>query len=156
MAEWFTVIALLLVGIGLIIVEIIFVPGTTFVGIIGLLVSAYAVYIGFDYFGTNTGYAILGGTLFLNTLAVVYALRSGAWERFSLKTSSNSRVNEGLQDNLKVGDEGQTISALRPMGKAEFNDKVFEVTTGSSFLDSGKRIKIVLVKNNRITVEPID
>ena len=156
MTEWLTIIVLLLVGIGLIVTEVIFVPGTTFVGIIGFLVCAYAVYLGFEYFGQGTGYAILIATLVINIGAIAYALRSGAWDRFSLKTSMTSRFNEGIEAGLKVGDEGVSISSLRPIGKAEFDGKEFEVTTGSSFLDSGKRIKIVQIKNNRIIVEPLD
>jgi membrane-bound ClpP family serine protease len=146
---------LLFVGVGLLLIEIIFVPGTTVVGIFGVLVSIYAVYHAFAQFGTSTGFIVAIGGGLLNVVVLIWAFKTRAWERFSLKTSIKSKVNENQLQDLQVGTEGIAISSLRPIGKALFGEKEYEVTTGSSFLDSGKKIKIVRITSNRITVEPI-
>jgi membrane-bound ClpP family serine protease len=146
---------LLIAGLSLVIIEIIFVPGTTVVGIAGVISSIVGVYLSFSIYGDNIGYLVTTVAVILNTATLIWALRTRAWERFSLKSSINSKVNEGQQVGLKVGDTGTTISALRPIGKALFGEKEYEVTTGSSFLDSGKKIKIVRIKNSKIYIEPL-
>jgi membrane-bound ClpP family serine protease len=89
-------------------------------------------------------------------LTLVYSFRSNAWSKFSLKTSSDSKVNEGLMTSLIVGEEGKTISTLRPIGKAEFQSRQFEVKTTGDYLETGKRIRIIQIQSHQITVEPIN
>lgn len=156
MIEWLTVISLIVVGVVLIILEIIFVPGTTIVGILGILAIAGGVYLGFDYFGPVTGGWILGVGLVSGLAALIGALRSRAWEKFSLKTTNEGKFNEGLVDELKVDDEGITISTLRPIGKAEFKDREYEVKTMGNYLVTGTPVKIIRIESNNIYVEPIN
>lgn len=154
--EWITVISLILIGITLIVIEIIFIPGTTVVGIVGFIVMLVGIVVSFSYFGQSTGWLVLGGAAVTTGLLVFLSLRSNAWERFSLKTTIKSKVNEGFLSNLKVGEEGITVSALRPSGKADINGKLYEVTTLGNFVDSGTRVKIARVSLNQIIVEPIN
>jgi membrane-bound ClpP family serine protease len=78
------------------------------------------------------------------------------WSRFSLKSSNKSKVNEGELDQLLVGMEGTTISALRPIGKAELNNQIVEVKTNGDYLDSGSRIRVIKIVSNQIIIEPIN
>src|SRR5690348_7519523 len=110
--EWLTVISLILIGIVLIIVEIIFIPGTTVVGIIGGILTVVGIIFAFSYFGDTTGWIITGSTAVLSGGAFYWSLRSGAWDRFSLKSTIDSRVNVIDTETLKVGEEGKAISAL--------------------------------------------
>ena len=55
MESWLTVLTLLVVGLVLVIIELIFIPGTTVVGILGFIFSLVGVYLGFSYFGNQTG-----------------------------------------------------------------------------------------------------
>jgi membrane-bound ClpP family serine protease len=55
-----------------------------------------------------------------------------------------------------VGMEGQTVSALRPIGKAELNNQTVEVKTNGDYLDSGSRIRIIKIISNQIIVESIN
>jgi hypothetical protein len=41
---------------------------------------------------------------------------------------------KGMAANLNEGEEGITISVLRPMGSAEFNGKIFEVKPRANIL----------------------
>ena len=86
---------------------------------------------------------------------VVYSFRSGAWERYSLKSAIQSKVNEGLYDQLTIGQEGVTVSVLRPFGKAEFEGKEFEVSTIGDYIESGNPVRIIKVAPNKIFVELI-
>jgi len=155
MLEWLIVISLILFGLGLIIVEVIFVPGTTIVGIGGFLFAAFGVYQSFEYFGRPTGMTVMGVSVFVTVVAFMVSIRSGVWRRFALKKSIDSKVNEGLSSHLSVGDAGITVSALRPIGKAEIKEKVYEVTTIGNYLKTGEKIRIIRINLNKIYVEPI-
>lgn len=153
---WIIIISLLAIGLGLIIVELVFIPGTTVVGLLGLIFTIVGIVISYNHFGNNTGFYILMGTSVTTLVALFYSFRSGAWTRFSLKSSMNNKVNEGMLNQLSVGDEGTTRSALRPMGTAEFGNQQYEVRSLGSFVESGSRIKIVQILSNQIIVEPIN
>ena len=94
--EWITVISLILIGITLIVVEIIFIPGTTFVGIIGFCAILVGIVVSFSYFGDSTGWLVVGGSAVVTGGLVFLALRTNAWERFSLKSTVKGRVNENM------------------------------------------------------------
>ncbi len=156
MVEWLAVILLIFFGLGFIIAEIIFVPGTTLLGLFGLIFTIIGIIISYISFGVGIGTIvfIVAGTIGVGVL--VYSLKSGVWEKFALKGSINSKVNEGDKDDLQVGEEGITASSLRPMGKGEFKERIYEVTTLGNFLTADTKIRIVSLKNNKIIVEPIN
>ncbi len=152
--EWITVISLILIGILLIIAELIFIPGTTVVGIVGLIMASFGVILSYEYFGSTTGTIIFLVTLSGSLAALVYALRNKTWKKFSLSDINAGKFNEGMTDVLSAGDEGITVSALRPMGKAEFNNKIFEVKTLGTYLESGTKVVIAKITGQSILVEP--
>ncbi len=153
--EWIIVIGLILFGLGLLIIEILFVPGTTIVGIFGFVFEVGGVYLAYDYFGATTGNTILVATFLVSIAIIVVTFKAGLWQKLSLKEENTGKVNEGALDQLAVGDEGITISSLKPIGKALFNDKEFEVRTDGEFLYNNVKIVIKSIKENKIIVEPI-
>lgn len=155
MIEWVTVISLILFGLILIIAEVIFVPGTTIVGVVGFLFLIVGIGYSFSYFGSETGWTTVGISATLSGLILYYSFKSNVWSRFSLKSSIQSKVNEGDLESLTIGTEGQAISALRPIGKASLGDKIFEVKTMGEYLDSGSKVRVVRIIMNQIIVEPI-
>jgi membrane-bound ClpP family serine protease len=154
--EWVTVISLILFGLALVVAEIIFVPGTTVVGIIGFIFLIAGVSFGFKYFGSETGWILVGVTAVVSGLVFYYSFKTNVWGRFSLKSSIDSKVNEGNLNSLVVGLEGKTTSALRPIGKALLGEKEYEVKTSGDYLDSGSAIRIIKINSNQIIVEPIN
>lgn len=155
MIEWMTVLSLILFGLALLVAEIIFVPGTTLVGLFGFIFLVVGVSLSFNYFGREVGWITVGSAAVAAGVLVYFAFKSNLWGRFSLKTSSDSKVNEGELDGLTLGEEGVAMSALRPSGKAELKDKTFEVRTQGAYVDSGTRIRIIKILSNQIIVEPI-
>jgi membrane-bound ClpP family serine protease len=156
MFMWVIIIALLAIGLGLIIVELVFIPGTTVVGLLGLIFTIVGIVISYRHFGNDIGLYILLGTSAAALVTLYFSFRSRAWSRFSHKSAIDSKVNEGMLKELNVGDEGTTRSALRPIGTAEFGNRNFEVRTAGTFLDSGTRVKIVRIQSNQIIVEPLN
>lgn len=153
--DWLMITGLILLGTLLLIAEIIFVPGTTIVGILGFIFSAYGIYLGYDYYGTATGTLILIGASVVNILALVVAFKGKSWERFSLKGTMTSKYNEDFQFDLKEGDRGLTISSLKPVGKAIFQDHEIEVRSNGGYVDENVEIEVLRVESAKIFVQPV-
>lgn len=151
--DWITVLLLIGVGLGLIIVELIFVPGTTIVGILGFILTGIGIWIGYAALGTDTGHLVLAGTVLVGAVAFFYSFRSDVWTRFALRDSNRSHVNEEHPHNLEIGEIGKTISALRPSGTAMFRERHHEVQTHGEFISPNTTVRIIKLQQNKIIVE---
>jgi membrane-bound ClpP family serine protease len=154
--EWITVISLILFGLALVIVEIIFIPGTTVVGLLGFVFGAVGVGLSFRYFGAEIGWITLGSTAVVSGLVLYYAFKSDVWSRFALKSSIDGKVNEGALATFQPGQEGVAVSALRPIGKAELSNRTVEVKTQGEYVEPGTKVRIVRIVSNSVIVEPIN
>ena len=153
--EWLVIIGLMLLGVFLIVAEIIFVPGTTTVGSLGLIFSASCIYLGYDYFGPTTGTLILLAGLTLNVLALVIAFKGRSWERFSLKGTMKGKYNDDYKIDLNIGDKGRTISSLKPIGKAIFNEQEIEVRSNGGYVDENVEIEVLRIESSKIFVQTV-
>ena len=156
MITWIAIISLIIIGLTLLVIELIFIPGTTIVGIVGLLCLLSGLYLTFDQFGTTIGWVSTGATSIFSAGVFIYAFKSGAWSKFALKGSINSKVNQGIIIQAKVGDEGYARSALRPIGKGEFKNEMIEVRSLGELIPSDSKIRIISIKKKVIIVEPIN
>jgi len=147
------IIGILLIGLALIGVEIIFIPGTTVVGIMGFFVVLLGLYFIFEQYGIGAGsissvliIAIVGATFY-------WAIQKKVWKRYSLQTEITGKVDQNLTQDLVLMQVGTTVSALRPSGMADFQDTRVEVCTTGSFVDAGVKVKIIDIQKKRITVD---
>ena len=153
--DWVIIIFLLVLGLAFLVAEVIFVPGTTIVGIVGLIAMIYGIYHSYSTFGDTVGHWVLLGSGIAGVAAVVLSLRSKAWEKFSLNKRHLSRVNEDVPVTFKKGDRGEAISSLRPMGTAEFNGVQVEVTSTGGHISRGEKLEVVKVTDRKVYVERI-
>ncbi|MCF8275823.1 MAG: hypothetical protein K9J17_03730 [Flavobacteriales bacterium] len=149
------VIALLLLGILLILLEIIFIPGTTIVGVGGIILLAIGIYLTYAYLGTTAGHIALAACVAVVFLSLVVLLKGNTWKRMALDSSIDGRTLADMHTQVAVGDKGVTISRLNPMGKALFGEKMLEVTADGEFVDEAKDIEVVKVEQNKIKVKTI-
>jgi membrane-bound ClpP family serine protease len=154
MLMWIVIISLLLIGLILLIVEVVFIPGTTVVGLLGVAFSIIGVVAGYNQFGQTVGFYLLMSTLVITAIALFFSFRSGMWQMFSLQSTITSKVNEGKHASLTVGDTGITTSTLKPSGKAEFKNEVFEVRSTGNYVEPQTKVKIVSIDIQQIIVEP--
>jgi len=152
---WSIIIILILVGLALLVLEIVVVPGTGVAGIIGFAVMAAGIWMAYTRQGTQAGHITLLVTLAINLLGLVYALRSKTWKKAMLKTEINSKVNTIDEAGLKVGDQGRTTGRCAPMGKALFNDKFYEVSAMEEFVDPETAVEIIKISGNKIFIKQI-
>jgi membrane-bound ClpP family serine protease len=153
---WFTIILLLFLGLLFVVLELIFVPGTTIVGIIGVILTITGIFFAFQDFGTSAGLLATGITLVANVVALIIALRSGTWEKMGLKGINTSRVNDSIIYDLQEGDIGKAISAMRPSGTVEFKDQLLEASTFGEYVKAGQKVRIKEIQGKTIYVETLD
>lgn len=146
------IILLILIGLFLVILEIIVIPGAV-VGILGTLIIIYAIWESFNTYGNNAGYITLVSTLFVAIISLYYALKSKTWKKLMLHSKIESKVNVIDNNTIKEGDEGLTISRLAPAGKAMINGEFYEVHTNSDFVDQNQEIIIIKIDHNKIIVK---
>ncbi|WPZ08875.1 NfeD family protein [Roseivirga spongicola] len=153
MGDWISIVLLILIGLVLIYLELLFVPGTTILGLIGLGLCVVGIYLTYDAHGASTGNWVLVGTALVSLIGLVFSFRAKSWNRFSLKTTNQGKFNEGYYSDLTVEMRGLATSDLKPIGKAEFNNKTYEVRSRGEHISSGSSVKIAHVDGNKIIVE---
>jgi len=149
-----TLLALIiLIGIILLVLEIIVLPGLI-AGITGLILIVLPLgWIYVDY-GSTIGNISFAITLVLTIAAVYFSFKSKAWNRFGLKSTIDSKVNDISEMNVHVGDHGVCISALRPSGTVEINGHRLEAASLGTIIDAGSNIVVVEVSSTKVTVKP--
>ena len=147
------IITLILVGLVLIFVEILLVPGVGVAGILGLLCLVGCSVYSFYDMGTTAGLIVTVVNSLLLIGLTIYVLRAKTWKRMSLETNIDSKAVEDAV--LSVGDKGKTMTRLAPMGAARFGDNVVEVKALEGMLDPGTPVKVVLIEDNKIYVRPL-
>lgn len=150
---WTIIAVLIIVGLIFLILEILVVPGTTFVGIIGFILIVIGIWQSFSVYGNIAGSITLGSCILLTLITLYYSLRSNTWKKFMLKTDIKSKVNVIDEKKIKVGDTGKTVSRLAPAGKALINNVFYEVHTNGGFIDEGQEIIILKINFNKIYVK---
>ncbi len=152
--DWWLLLLLIGLSLAFIIAEIVFVPGTTVVGLVGVGVGVWAIVLGYRQLGLPGGHWLLGSYLALGTLAVVVALRSRTWLRFGLHHQLAPGTGFAGPPLPEVGQTGVAVSALRPMGTAELNGHRYEVTSPDTFVASGTPVVVADVTKQQIIVRP--
>ncbi|MGB9746812.1 MAG: NfeD family protein [Bacteroidales bacterium] len=151
----FVIILLIVLGIVLLLIEFLVIPGVTIAGIGGLVLIGTSIYSTYKSYGSTAGNIVLVVTFFLILLATFFALRSKTWRKVMLNTTVDGKASESFDDKLKPGDHGKAVTRLAPMGNAMFGDIITEVKTMGEFVDAGTEVEVVKVHNREIVVKPI-
>lgn len=151
--SWTVIVALIVIGLLFLILEILVVPGSTVVGVVGFILMAIGIWQTYIVYGSATGHYVLGGSLILTLGALALSLRSKTWKRAMLHTEILGKTNVYEAEKVKVGDTGKAVSRLVPMGKAFINDDYFEVRTSGEFLDEETEVVVTKIDHNKIYVK---
>ena len=147
------IIILIVIGLALMVVEVVVLPGITISGIAGLLLIGCSIFLTYRWFGNTAGTYALIGTGMLFIVFLIYALRAKTWDRLSLHSEIDSKVNVVDTNDIKVGDKGMTVSRLAPIGKIIIHDKIMEGKSEFGLIDENKEIEVVHVNESTIIVQ---
>ncbi len=123
----FVIVLLLLLGIVLLLLEFLVVPGVTIAGIGGVIMMGGGIYLAYTTYGSTVGHIILLSVLVVNIVLIMYALKSRTWKKFMLESKVDSSVDTDTPE-INVGDTGSCVTRLAPMGKVRIGDIVVEGT----------------------------
>jgi membrane-bound ClpP family serine protease len=151
---WTAIVILLLIGILLITLEIVALPGAI-AGIVGVIMLGVGVWQSYATYGIVSGNIVLLVSVVVCILLLVFFMRSKTWRFFGLKTEIDSKVNTIDENLLTVGVRGRTVSRLAPTGKANINGQIVEVHTVSEFVNENEEVEITKIEGYKIMVKRV-
>ena len=147
------IISLIILGLILLIVEAILIPGFGIAGILGILSIIASCFIGFSSYGAVIGGLIVLINIILVIITCYLTLRSNTWKKVTLNTSIDSKADiYQTTDTIEVGDIGEAITRLTPHGKGLFNGTVADVFAQDSVIECGSTIEVKEIDKNKIIV----
>ena len=120
------ILILALFGIGLIILEVFFIPGFGFAGIGGILFMGGAVWFSYEQLGTMIGNITLLSSIIFLIISFYFFVKSKMLNRIALKKEIKSKSPNLIENCVNIGDEGISISRINPMGTVLINNQNFE------------------------------
>lgn len=153
--EWSILISLLILGIILIITDIIFIPGTTFVGMVGFVMLILGVYFTFHFHGSKSGNIVLLASSVFIIITTIYMFKAKTWNKIALNKIIDGKVNVLDNEVLKVGCVAIAVSDLKPMGVIEFENEQFEAESEGEYISTQSTVEIIQINNNQIIVKQI-
>jgi membrane-bound serine protease (ClpP class) len=150
---------LLLAGLALIAAELILIPGSTIVGLLGIGSILASIYLQFG----NQFPLVASLTVILSGVGLGLAFwllpRSSVMNRMlalgaSLEGTTATGPQSDIHPNL-VGRYGQAVSDLRPAGVANIEGERLDVVSDGEFVTAGTRLEVVRVEGRRVVVKPV-
>ena len=150
---------LLVLGFVMIVAEV-FIPGFGFFGVAGILslIAGIIVRIVQGLNLTQSIMLILMALAFLIVagLVMIFSARFGVLSHtglFENKTAIPTDYNRVDRQLRKlIGKSGRTISVLALGGKAKIAGKIYDVVSMGSYIEAGRHIRVVEIKDNTIMV----
>ena len=172
LAEWDELL-LFVVGLVLLVAEVAFIPGFGLVGLAGILCMMASLLLtrlpsiewwglwGLDEISQVVGQLAL--SMIAAIVASVVVLRSlpriAAFNRLIL--GSRTSADEGYvsapteRDSDMVGQEGVTLSELRPVGVGLFDGRRVDIIAEGEFIDEQTSVKVIEARGSRVVVRPV-
>lgn len=153
---WWITVGLIIVGIILMLIEMLLVPGVGVAGFLSLAALVASCWYTFDFIGASEGWWVTVFVLLMLVAMTAVILRKRTWKRFELDTEVTSKVNEE-SSLVKVGDRGVARTRLAPMGTGRFGNVSCEVKSAdNSMVAAGTPVEVVAVEDNQVIVKPIE
>lgn len=154
--EWAVVAAVaVILGIVLLAVEILVIPGFGLVGILGVCSTVAGGALAWKHLGPLWGLLAIGVSVAAATLLIWAFPRTRLGKKFMLHESDAGYTAPAADLGLLLGRRGTAMTMLRPSGTAEIDDRRVDVVTDGTFLDAGTPVRVVRVEGARVVVEPV-
>ncbi len=152
----FAIVLIVFLGIVLLIVEFLIVPGITVAGIGGVILIGGGVYFAYDVHGTMMGNYVLLGTFMMMILTLFYALRARTWKGTMLDSKMEGKAYSYDKTKVKKGDTGKTVTRLGPYGKVVINGIYMDARSVSGIIGANEPVEVVKTESSKIIVKPLN
>ena len=149
------IILLILLGLILLFIETLLLPGFVFTGILGICSLAAACYFGFVNFGNTGGIITIIISVAVAAAFMVWILRSKTWKKATLNTEIKAAVDQRPHEKgIAVGTKGVTSTRLNPMGRVRFdNGEEAEVHSLDGLIEARRKVAVESVEEEKIFVK---
>jgi membrane-bound serine protease (ClpP class) len=149
------VVLLVVLGMGLLAVEIFVIPGFGLIGILGIALFAGAGILAFSSLTSEWAVAALAAGAAVGGALAWMLPRSAPGRAFILDdTVRGARAGDATLTAL-VGAEGVAVTPLRPSGSARFDGRVVDVISDGRYVDASAPVRVVRVDGSRVLIEPV-
>jgi membrane-bound serine protease (ClpP class) len=172
LTEWIDIV-LIVVGLGLLALELFVIPGFGIAGVAGIVCLLVGIFLSMvpNEFAVpsnpfSTTLLLDAGRSMLFTFAAFTVLAAVAWKLFphtpfgralilghSQQAAAGYAVQGAEEKDAAVGLTGVATSMLRPVGRGRFGAETYPVVARGEFIEPGSPIVIVQVDGNRYVVE---
>jgi len=152
---WWIVVTLLVLGVLLMLVEMLLIPGIGVAGFLSLGSLGVACWYAFSAISTAAGWWTSLAAVLLLGVMMFFALRAKTWRRFELKTEVTSKMGTE-SEGVHVGDRGVAYTRLAPMGTGRFGALSCEVKSfDNTMVAAGTPVEVVAIEENKPLVKPL-
>jgi membrane-bound ClpP family serine protease len=150
------IIIIIILGIFILLVEFLIIPGFTVFGIGGFVFVFLGIGSSYYFHDIQTGNITLLGTVVVSIATIYFVFKQKTWKKMGLQANITSRNEPFETEKIHPGDSGKTITRLAPVGKAQVNDVICEAKSTGGFINENTEIEVVKVLNTQIIVKPIN
>jgi membrane-bound serine protease (ClpP class) len=159
---------LILLGIVLVLVEVFVIPGTSIIGLLGILTILVGIIMNFGSITPPEIPRIVGfsssvllwtsltlmGSLVLFLLAIKLLPAVPVVNTLILGGGLTAKaVDEVFLQKIKIGDEGITVSECKPIGLVDFGGNLVECEVIGEFLKRNSEVVVVNIQGNKIYIK---
>ena len=166
-------IALFISGILLIAVEVFIIPGFGIPGILGIILTISGLTlslifnVGFDFTLINPvvfidAFIIVFTAFFLSLITSFYLgsklLKTNAFSKLVLNKTQDAKegyISIDHNERKLVGKTGKTKTILRPSGKIEIENRIYDATAETGYIEEGVDISVIKFETSQLFVRII-
>lgn len=146
---------LLLLATVLLVIELVFIPGFGFTGILGVLSMLASVLYAFFVIGNTAGWIVIVLSGLICVALFLWALYGNSLDKVSLKKKVDSKVDMPDISSLAVGDRGIARTRLALVGEADFGGNIVEVKSETGYISEGEEIEIARISGGSLFVRKL-
>ena len=150
----FIILFLIFLGILLLLLEFVVIPGITLAGIGGVVLLGASIYLAFDTYGVLAGILTAAFVLIVSPMLVYRLFKGRTGKKMVLHSEITGRIDQ--IENISPGDEGITVGRLAPTGKVRISQQTIEGKAMTGFIDPKIPVRVVEVLKTQVIVEPIN
>lgn len=153
MSPLFWIILFIIFGIILFFAELVLLPGITIAAVGSFCCLVAAAAWSFAEFGVVAGFITLGIILVLVLVMVVLFLRPKTWKKVTLSTQIKESIDSPIEHLCQIGQQGEALTRLAPMGKVIICGHTFEAKTMGDYIDQMSGIEVIGFDNQNVIVK---
>lgn len=155
--EYILIIFLIILGIILILIDILFIPGVV-VGSIGIVLIIFGNILAFSFLDPHYGWIFVLLSILIIGILLYLTNKLKLWDRLVLKDYHVKKNEESFvvsPDSL-IGKEGIALTDLKPAGFVLIENKKHNAQSSGEFIDRDFKVKVIGASGSYLIVQKLE